>query len=734
MVCKNSAPQQPILIAYRRMQTIPLERYRFVSGYDCLKPCLLLLLLLFSALLTPSLSATLPDCDHAFACGSLQNITYPFTGGARPAYCGPPEFQLTCVNNTHTELTTDSVTYRVLSINQTLKTLTLAPSEFYNTTCPAKFTNSTLDSTVFAYGDGNQDLTLSYGCSSQSQVYTFYNRFSCELSGFNSSDAFYLVGPVPVDPILQVIARCTVTVGLKLNGDAAGQLTGNQTTLREALMSGFNVSYSDPYEHQCSNCSWVGGRCGFDSNSSLPICICGDVQCAIPTITLSNDSGTSSSGKSQTPKNIVLFIAGAILAGVGLGWGIFACKQRRRKRLSAQSSLSAGLSAGTTKSKEISPPTMSKGLAMAPSTYFTRSIPSYPSSKFSDLENVSTYFGAQVFDYTELEEATGNFDRSRELGDGGFGTVYYGQLQDGRTVAVKRLYENNFKRVEQFMNEVEILTRLRHVNLVQLYGCTSKRSRELLLVYEYIPNGTVADHLHGRRANSGLLSWPVRLSVAVETAGALAYLHASDIIHRDVKTNNILLDNDFRVKVADFGLSRLFPTDVTHVSTAPQGTPGYVDPEYYQCYQLTEKSDVYSFGVVLIELISSKQAVDTNRDRHDINLSNMAVNKIQNHALHELVDPSLGFEANNSVRRMITLVAELAFRCLQTERDMRPSMGEVLEALRGIKNGSNAQKPEVVDIVIEDEVGLLKGGLPPTSPDSQKKWVRSNSSTPNSSG
>lgn len=301
MVCKDLALQQPILVAYCRMQTILLERYCFVSRYDCLKPCLLLLLL-FSALLTPSLSTTLPDCDRTFDCGSLQNITYPFTGGARPAYCGLPEFQLTCLNNTHTELTTDSVTYRVLSINQTLKTLTLAPSEFYNTTCPAKFTNSTLDSTVFASGDGNQDLTLSYGCSSQSpENYTFYNRFSCELSGVNSSYAFYLVGPVPVDPILQVIASCNVTVELKVNGDAAGRLTGNRTTLWEALMSGFNVSYSDPYEHQCSNCTWVGGRCGFDSNSSLPICICGDVQCAIPTITLSNDSGTqySSSGQLQ---------------------------------------------------------------------------------------------------------------------------------------------------------------------------------------------------------------------------------------------------------------------------------------------------------------------------------------------------------------------------------------------------------------------------------------------------
>lgn len=155
------------------------------------------------------------------------------------------------------------------------------------------------------------------------------------------------------------------------------------------------------------------------------------------------------------------------------------------------------------------------------------------------------------------------------------------------------------------MNEVEILTRLRHKNLVSLCGCTSQHSRELLLVYEYIPNGTVADHLHGDKAKPGSLPWPVRMSIAIETANALAYLHVSGIIHRDVKTTNILLDSNFCVKVADFGLSRLFPIDATHISTAPQGTPGYVDPEYHQCYQLTEKSDVYSFGVVLIELVSS---------------------------------------------------------------------------------------------------------------------------------
>lgn len=296
------------------------------------------------------------------------------------------------------------------------------------------------------------------------------------------------------------------------------------------------------------------------------------------------------------------------------------------------------------------------------------------------------YFGVPVFSYAELEDVTNKFDASKELGDGGFGTVYYGKLRDGREVAVKRLYEHNYKRMAQFRNEVEILTRLRHPNLVSLYGCTSRRSKELLLVYEYIPNGTVADHLHGDRAKDQSLTWPVRMNIAIETAGALAYLHASDIIHRDVKTNNILLDHNFQVKVADFGLSRLFPNDVSHVSTAPQGTPGYVDPEYHQCYQLTDKSDVYSFGVVLIELISSMPAVDLRRHSDEINLAKLAINRIQRHAFVELIDLSLGYESEPAVMRMTISVAELAFRCLQPHRELRPSMDEVLETLKEIQD------------------------------------------------
>ncbi|KAK0574650.1 hypothetical protein LWI29_026721 [Acer saccharum] len=206
------------------------------------------------------------------------------------------------------------------------------------------------------------------------------------------------------------------------------------------------------------------------------------------------------------------------------------------------------------------------------------------------------------------------------------------------------------------------------------------------------------------------------MNIAIEIASALVYLHASDIIHRDVKTKNILLDNNFCVKVADLGLSRLFPTDVTHVSTAPQGTPGYVDPEYHQCYQLTDKSDVYSFGVVLIELISSMSAVDISRHKDEINLANLAINRIQKCAVDELIDPCLGFHSDNEIKMMATSVAELAFLCLQQNKEMRPSMHAVLKDLQRIKN--RECKPENLKEEDDDDKEELKSmqQQPPPSP------------------
>lgn len=351
-----------------------------------------------------------------------------------------------------------------------------------------------------------------------------------------------------------------------------------------------------------------------------------------------------------------------------------------------------------------------------------------------------------MFTYQELEEATGGF--SHELGDGGFGTVYKGKLKDGRVVAIKCLHQNTLRRVQQFRNEIEILNRLRHRNLVTLYGCSTRDSPKLLLVYEFVSNGTVAEHLHGNLSSGRTLTWTLRMSIAIESAAALSYLHAvkPQIIHRDVKTSNILLDSDFHVKVADFGLSRLFPDlGVTHVSTAPQGTPGYVDPEYHQCYQLTDKSDVYSFGVVLVELVSSMPAVDITRNRNEINLSNMALGKISAGLFGELADARLGYGSDAEVTRMVKGVCELAFSCLQQERDMRPTMQEVLDELMriqaggdcwggGKKPGHDKEKNSSRDDIYLLNVGSQTGSSPPFSPNTVNgmSWP-SRSTTPNAS-
>ncbi|KAK8453413.1 hypothetical protein SEVIR_5G280000v4 [Setaria viridis] len=424
----------------------------------------------------------------------------------------------------------------------------------------------------------------------------------------------------------------------------------------KALRSGFQLGW-ERSSGECSRCEQSGGKCGFSGAGEFLGCLCAD--------------GRMGDGGCRSKKTPLKVIAGASAAAAGLavlGAGAFLFIMRKRRKNNVINSSSKLLkysgSGGT------------------------------PRSRVGDMESGSIDDPAtHLFTYEELEEATNSFDENRELGDGGFGTVYKGYLKDGRVVAVKRLY-NSYRRLEQFHNEAAILSGLRHPNLVMFYGCTSSQSRELLLVYEFVANGTVADHLHGPRAPERALSWPLRLNVAIESAAALAYLHAIEppVVHRDVKTTNILLDADFHVKVADFGLSRLFPLDVTHVSTAPQGTPGYVDPEYHQCYQLTDKSDVYSFGVVLVELISSKPAVDITRHRNEINLAGMAISKIQKCQLEQLVDLDLGYESDPATKKMMTMVAELAFRCLQQNGEMRPPMKEVLEVLRSIQGECPMEK------------------------------------------
>ncbi|GFY86124.1 protein kinase superfamily protein [Actinidia rufa] len=291
-----------------------------------------------------------------------------------------------------------------------------------------------------------------------------------------------------------------------------------------------------------------------------------------------------------------------------------------------------------------------------------------------------------IYPYKEIEKATNFFSDKQCLGTGAYGTVYAGKLNKEEWVAIKRIKHRDTDSIEQVMNEIKLLSSVSHPNLVRLLGCSIEKGEQILL-YEFMPNGTLSQHLHRERSDG--LTWPVRLTIATETAQAIAYLHSAmnpPIYHRDIKSSNILLDFNLRSKVADFGLSRLGLTETSHISTAPQGTPGYLDPQYHQHFHLSNKSDVYSLGVVLVEIITAQKVVDFCRPQNEVNLATLAMDRIVKGRLEEIIDPLLELQTDDGwTLSSIHKVAELAFRCLAYDQDMRPSMIEVAIMLEQIR-------------------------------------------------
>ncbi|XP_057435731.1 wall-associated receptor kinase-like 2 [Lotus japonicus] len=296
---------------------------------------------------------------------------------------------------------------------------------------------------------------------------------------------------------------------------------------------------------------------------------------------------------------------------------------------------------------------------------------------------------AKLFTAEELQRATDNYNRSRFLGQGGYGMVYKGMLPDGTIVAVKRSKEIERSQIDTFVNEVVILSQINHRNIVKLLGCCLETETPLL-VYEFIPNGTLSQHIHMKNyESSSSLPWESRLRIACEVAGALAYMHFSasiPIFHRDIKPTNILLDSNFCAKVSDFGTSKSVPQDKTHLTTNVKGTFGYIDPEYFQSCQFTDKSDVYSFGVVLVELITGKRPISFFYEDEGQNLVGEFISLMKEDQLSQILDPVVVKEARIDD---ILSIASLARRCLRLNGKKRPTMKEVsaeLEALRKVQN------------------------------------------------
>ncbi|KAL8150767.1 hypothetical protein V2J09_020575 [Rumex salicifolius] len=325
------------------------------------------------------------------------------------------------------------------------------------------------------------------------------------------------------------------------------------------------------------------------------------------------------------------------------------------------------------------------------------------SRTFFDTRNWN--LSARIFSYKEIKAATDNF--KKVIGRGSFGPVYFGKLADGKTVAVKVRSDRTQLGADSFINEVCLLSKFRHQNLVSLEGFCQEAKHQIL-IYEYLPGGSLADNLYGTNSKKFTLSWVRRLKIAVDAAKGLEYLHNGTeprIIHRDVKCSNILLDNQMNAKVCDFGLCKqLAGANATHVTTVVKGTAGYLDPEsvqsklsfyshanyvhklhisltacrYYTTQQLTEKSDVYSFGVVLLELICGREPLTHSGAPDTFNLVLWARPFLKG-GTFEIVDESIKGRFD---KESIKIAAFLASRCIERDASLRPTFAEVLDELK----------------------------------------------------
>ncbi|XP_047329327.1 cold-responsive protein kinase 1 [Impatiens glandulifera] len=322
------------------------------------------------------------------------------------------------------------------------------------------------------------------------------------------------------------------------------------------------------------------------------------------------------------------------------------------------------------------------------------------SQELSDINKVN------IYSYRELRNATDGFSPANKIGEGGFGSVYKGRLRNGRLAAMKVLSAQSRQGVQEFLTEINIISAVKHENLVELYGCCAEGDHRIL-VYNYVENNSLTQTLLGKGQNSNIqFNWRTRAKICIGIARGLAFLHDEVqpyIVHRDIKASNILLDCDLTPKIADFGLAKLIPAHMTHVSTRVAGTLGYLAPEYAIRGQLTRRADTYSFGVLIVEIVCGRNNTNTRLPFGEQYLLEMAWNLYERNELVTVVDASLEghFDADEACRFL-----KIGLLCTQDSPKLRPSMSTVVKMLTGEidVNEKMISKPGLISDMMELKV------------------------------
>ncbi|KAL2522186.1 Protein kinase superfamily protein [Forsythia ovata] len=606
-------------------------------------------LLVISLLLIPGSlcqNGEYATCGASFQCAGIQNITYPFWGGSRQGFCGYPGFQLNNCQGDVPILTISSIQYRVLEIDNTTQTIRVAREDLWNSICPRFLNNTILEPNLFTFSPDYPNITLYYGCNGQ-PITQLPSMFYCNRTQTINSLSFFRIGEaLPSFPGTGI--SCDNNIFVPVNQTAAEYLalpTASTIVLQEALASGFSLQWS-ANNSVCENCIQSGGLCGTNRNSTLFACHCADRTYAL---TCNDTSSQTGNGSNANPR-IRIFIAASAFGACILFVISILCVCFRRNYIA-----------------RICGP-------------FWRKI----AKKSANLEDILEKCGPMApkrYRYSDIKKMTASF--KDKLGQGGYGIVYKGKLQDGCLVAAKVLNESKADG-EEFVNEVSSISRTSHVNIVTLLGFSFEGSKRAL-IYEFMPNGSLDNYIYEREKKISPLGWEKIHHIAIGIAQGLQYLHNgcnTRILHLDIKPQNILLDQDFSPKISDFGLAKLCLRKESKMSMlGTRGTVGYIAPEVFsRSFGVVScKSDVYSYGMMILEMASGRKNSDMESD-HSSEL-------YFPHWIYKclLTDQDIKLrctvvdKAAEAIARKMILVG---LWCIQTDPAKRPSIDRVLDMLQ----------------------------------------------------